>query len=468
MKIDKRLFGLNPFEAVRHDSRLRSQIQEGIARKKSYLAKEEKAKVAREKYVNRERRRFLDLAAKAGLGSQAFKASSLIAGALAGRHAFAQDAFQNKNVVFLYVSQGAPGDQWLPSSPQGTPAVSTVYRDNGVSELMGFRHVDVVIPGHSSARQAMGDPQTQWHLHTPTIDMRIADVIGATSPYKMMYLGANALLGLNNHGEDRELMMISHAGIPVDGPRAAISQFFDAPPIIPNDNGGEKLIAVHEKAIARYKNKLGSDEVERINAHVNAIASLSDRLTADKDKEEPFDISACSTQNVNLFQETLNQGYGQADLIASALACGLTKVAVLQVGDNKAHYNMPGYYGGGVHDGGSHGGNDNDFLNCCRGHHTVGAHMVKKLRDTIGQDGKPLLDNTILVISNCMGDGRSHSSGGSPWAIATGLSGFQSGFSSANGGDCRDFMSAIPVGLGLPAGMYVDQGGDPSKANILI
>lgn len=466
MKFDKRLFGLNPFEAVRHDSRLRSQIQDGIARKKAYLAKEEVAKVTREKHINRERRRFLDLAARAGLGAQAFKASSLIAGALAGRHALAADDLQNKNVVFVYWSQGAPGDQWLPGSPQATRGVSDIYRDNGVSELMGFRHVDVEIPGHSSARQALGDPQQQWHLHVPTVDMRIAEVLGATSPYKMMYLGANALMGLNR-GEPRELLMASHAGLPVDGPRAAINQFFNAPPVIPNDNGSEKLVAVHEKAIARFKNKLGNDEVERMQAHVDAIASLSDRLAAEKDQVEPFDVSACSTQNVNMFQETLNQGYGQADLIASALACGLTKVAVLQVGDNKAYYNMPGFYNGGVHDGGSHGGNYNDFLNCCRGHHTVGAHMIKKLRDTTGQDGKRLIDNTIVVITNCMGDGRNHASGNSPWAIATGLSGFQSGFSSGNGGNCRDFMSAIPVGLGLPAGMYVDLGGNASRANIL-
>lgn len=465
MKFDKRLFGLNPFEIVRHDSRLRSKIQDGIARKKAYLAQEEVAKVAREKYVNRERRRFLDLAARAGLGSQAFKASSLIAGALAGRHAWAQDSFQNKNVVFVYFSQGAPGDQWLPASPQATRGVSDIYRDNGVSELMGFRHVDVEIAGHSSARQAMGDPQDKWHLHVPTVDMRIADVIGATSPYKMMYLGANALMALNR-AEPRELMMISHAGIPVDGQQATLKQYFDAPPVIPNDNGGEKLVAVHEKAIARFKNKLGGEEVERMKAHVDAIASLSDRLNAEKNQEEPFDVSACNTQNIDMFQETLRQGYGQADLIASAFACGLTKVAVLQVGDNKAYYNMPGFHGGGVHDA-SHSGDYGAFFNSCRGHHTVGAHMIKKLRDTKGQDGKSLLDNTIVVITNCMGDGRDHSSGNSPWAIATGISGFQTGFSSSGGGNCRDFMSAIPIGLGLPAGMYVDLGGDASRANIL-
>ena len=466
MKMNKKIFGLTPSEAVRHDSRLKHSMADGTRDKKAFLASEEKASLERQKFVNKDRRRFLDLIGKAGVSLQALGGSSLVAGAFASRNALAAEDFMNKNVVFVYVSQGAPGDQWLPDAPNATRGASDPYRDNGVSDLMAFRHVNVEVNGHASGRQALGDPQLQFHLHKPTVDMRIAEVIGGTTPYGMMYLGANALMGMNQFGEPKELLMISDAGIPVDGPRAALNQFFNSPPAIKNDNGPKQLIAVQERAVNALKSKLGADEYSRIQSHLDALTKLESRIVS-KDEEEPFNLGACNQQGINLFQETLNQGYGQADVIASAFACGLTKVAVLQVGDNKAHYTMPGFFDREVHGDGSHSGNYNDFISCCRGHQTVPAYMLKKLKDTTGADGKPLIDNTVFVVTNCMGDGREHTPFASPWGMATRMSGFQNGFSKGDGGNCRDFISAIPVGMGLPDGMYTNLGGDPSRANIL-
>ncbi len=129
---------------------------------------------------------------------------------------------------------------------------------------------------------------------------------------------------------------------------------------------------------------------------------------------------------------------------------------------------MPGHFGGAVHASGSHSGNYNDYRKCGYGHQTVPAKMLQLLRDTPDADGAPLIDSTLFVISNCMGDGRTHTTNSSPWGFATGLPGFQNGFSRGGGGNCKDFFSAIPIGLDLPPGTYVNVPGNPEKANILV
>ena len=435
-----------------------AEIRDAERSHKRYLIQEAERAEQRKKLITKQRRRFFELLARAGIALPLLRHSSLLAGVFSSRFALAEThPWANKKVVFVCNSQGADPNAWLPDSANAMRDVSAPYAS--VAGFTHFRQINVLVEGHASARQAMGDPQTQWHLHKPTMDARLADVLGATTPYSYLYIGAQANISINR-GDPKELFTVSSLGIPIDNPRDTFNKFFGSKPPDKNDRTWQQLFDAQRRTIDDMKTKLGGEEAVRLGKHLDSLELIEARLI--KESKEPFNIEACKAPGINLNDvETIRAGKTQADIIAGALSCGLTKVVTLQVGDNQGRYTVPDSgYGGEVHSGASHGGNRGAHTNVMRYHHTIPAYLIKKLSETTDADGKPLIESTVVAVVNDMGDGVTHASGQSPWALATKISGFRQGFSKLNRGETRDFHGAIPKGMGIPDNLYVPMGSD--------
>lgn len=426
-------------------------VMTGVANETIRRREEEQWREKVKLHAGQQRRKFLDMVAKTGISTAMLRNSSLVLGALSSRYALAAGGFAGKRVVVISLTQGCPGDQWLPNGPNDTREVSHPYKDRGVSGLTAFRHVNVINGGHSSQYQALGS--TDRFGFKPTFDMNIAAVMGVTTPYSNMHLGANALTSVRN-GAPQFLFSISNDGQAVDGPKATLDRFFNSAPAPKEDKGAQMLIDLQRKNVEALKSKLGVDEQIRMQAHLDAISKLQEKLVP-KDAM-PFNLAACNKSGPTFNGDTLAQGRDQAKLIASAFACGLTNIAVLQVGDNQVPFH-----------GHAHSGNFGAFVGECRAQQEVPAEMLKLLVDTKDANGQPLINSTVLLVTNDMGNGNDHGPGNSPWAMATKLPEFKTGFSAGGGGNCRDFFTAVAQGLGLPDGTYTDQKGNASAANIL-
>lgn len=351
--------------------------------------------------------------------------------------------------------------------------VSQKWGEYDVADLCNFRLVDTGVDGHASSRQALGDPTNSWSMQKDSYDIRLANVLGQTTPYKRIYLAVNANLAIER-GEDSRLHYIS--GIadggdnvgqpsPIHGPQAALERLFQAPPNVENDDSFLSVFDAHAKALKSIKNKLGKDEKDRLDAHVTSLADVQTKL--ETLKEKPFDIAQCNRPNGTDSRHTRELGMAQADIIVAALACGLTNVATLQVGDNKAYFGWdPACNCASIHDDGSHGGNMDLFLNTMGAQQEVAAYLLKKLTETTDLNGETLYSNSVFASVNCMGSGYTHQSQGSPWLLATPLPGFKTGFNKGDGGRGDDFVGSIPVGLGISMGLY-EHTGDPTKSGLI-
>ena len=147
-----------------------AQAQEAKVNYARYAREHEKTHERAQKQINKDRRGFLDMLHKAGIGASLLRVSSLAAGLMASRYALA--AGGGKKVIYCYLDSGAATGHWLPRSATSMNTVTKVYGPQGtdVASLCHFRQVNVALSGHSAAHQSLGALQSG----VPTMDARIA------------------------------------------------------------------------------------------------------------------------------------------------------------------------------------------------------------------------------------------------------------------------------------------------------
>lgn len=400
----------------------------------------------REKALQKGRRSFLDMMGKAGISTQLLKVSPLLGGMMATRHAAAQGV-SNKRVVYCYMNSGAQNDKFLPTSATNMNVVTKPYGDQGVANICNFRQVNVMQEGHANATQAIGVPG----YGIPTMDARIAGVLGATTPYSAVYLGSQA----TTSG-----VLCSTLGPCTDDPAKAFSDLFKAPPpTVATDDTYKTAFNSQLSAIERIKAKLGGEETARLETHVDALVKMQTNMEAQLSGEGP-DVASCGGEVGAVNNSNIQaRGRSQADIIVAALQCGLTNVATLQLGNHQGDwYGHNTAYKGDAHNScHSAGGETNDEL--VRYLTDVPAYFLSKLMSTEGPDGLPLIQTTVFVQVTCMGNGRDHSRENGPFMVATQMPGFSNSFSAASGGTTEDLNGAIPRGLGIE-GMLQGMGSD--------
>lgn len=402
-----------------------------------------KAVESQQRHNQKERRNFLDMVGKAGIASSTLRYSSLLGGVMTARYAQAADS--PKRVVFCYLNSGAPANDFRPSSATNMAGGSYHFgpQSHNVAGVCKFRGVDTEKNVHSSARQALGGVK----FGVNTIDADLGSALGATSFYSSIFLGTNATPG----GTDSAII-ISSAGLPIEKPTEAAKKFFGAPPSVGNDDTFKKSFEAQKAAIASVKQKLSTEEQERLSKHLSALETLEARVTA-QNSASAVDLSSCEPNlsadpDKGNIPGMVNHAKAQADVIVAAFACDITRVAVLQVGNHQGQgWVYKGYDGHGA----GHSGGASIWNAMMTDLFEIPAYFIKKLSQTNDSNGRPLIESTAFCHVSCGGNGLSHNSTDAPFLLATKLPEFGGGGFSAKGtsATARNFFSEVAQGLGV-------------------
>jgi hypothetical protein len=429
-------------EAMEHVKKL----EEIPAARNAYLKEDyfSGAKQERENFVKQDRRRFLDLVFKSGISAGLLRGSAILGGVVANRHAMAQDA-TNKRVIFCYLNSGAASGTWMPSSASTMNQITRPYGPQGfnVSDICHFRQIDVVTGGHQTALNSLGVTD----YNSPTMDKRIASVLGSSTPRSSIYLGAKA----TTNGT-----LCSNIGPCQDNPAQALKDIFGATGgggggggTTP-DNTYALSYDAQLRALESIKSKLSTEEYARYQEHIDSLKKIKTNLAAQNSSSSTPTTTNCGSSITPSVANMQATGKSQADVIVAALACGITKVATLQLGNHQGDW--LGHNTSWTQDAhqACHGApNNSAFVEMWRYLSDVPAYLIDKLRKTAGPDGQPLINSTVFVQVTCMGNGMDHSSGNAPFIVATKMPGFRSGYSASGGGNIYDLNGAIPKGMGL-------------------
>lgn len=443
-KIDSRFRHLpeeDALEAMEHFKKL----EEGPAALNAYLKDDYYSgnKEKREEFVKKDRRRFLDLVAKSGISAGLLRSSALLGGILANRHVMAQDA-TNKRVVFCYLNSGAASGTWMPSGASQMNQITRPYGPDGyaVSDICHFRQVDVITSGHATALNSLGVTD----YNSPTMDKRIASVLGSSTPRSSIYLGAKA----TTNGT-----LCSNIGPCTDNPTQAMANIFSGGG--GGGGGGTTVDTTYAlsydaqlRALESIKSKLSTQEYARYQEHIDSLKKIKTNLANQNSSSSTPSTTNCGSNITPSIANMQATGKSQADIIVAALACGITKVATLQLGNHQGDWlGHNTNWSQDAHQA-CHGAPSNAaFIEMWRYLNDVPAYFINKLRTTAGPDGQPLINTTVFVQVTCMGNGMDHTSGNGPFIVATKMPGFASGYSARQGGNVYDLNGAIPKGMGL-------------------
>ncbi len=361
-------------------------------------------------------------------------------------NASAQEARFPKRLILFYTPHGTIWDAWVPTGTTtdfklGPILMPLAKHQKKLVVLSGLNMQDVgvgaphakglpllwtgskLIEDMTFTREdGSGGMYYGWNSG-PSVDQVIAQSLGNATPYPSLELGLRS-----GASKPSNRMIYRDAQRPLEpqiDPWAAFTRLFA---MVDEAQIAERLSAVDllRAELARIKPRIASAERLKIEAHVDAINHLEKRLqtraTACAGPTLPASVNAQNDANTEAVIDS------QMQIIASALACDLTRIASFQytIGDN---------------DNGTY-----PWLGISDGHHTLSHEpesnldakakltqiytwyaskfaRLLDLLDAIPEGDGTLLDNTMVVWGSELGTGVTHSFAPTPFVVAGGASG---------------------------------------------
>ncbi len=216
------------------------------------------------------------------------------------------------------------------------------------------------------------------------------------------------------------------------------------------------MVDANKQGLDALRNKLGAEERYRLEAHVEALTILQNRI----DREEMAaggggtggggtggGSGSCSAPGLTSGTSALQEYKAQGDIAVAALACGLTNVVSIQFNETQASWIPNDGTADAVawnadHHQANHG-NGASLLPAILEYMNKGvAHIIGKLQ-TAG-----IFNQTVVLVVSEMGDGQDHSAGNGPITVASGISGFKGGNRAVGSTHTNVFPDVIKL-LGL-------------------
>lgn len=388
---------------------------------------------------NRTRRKFLDMVTKAGVSSALMKASPFVGGAMVNRFAEAAEGRPKRFLAFSYPA-GAPQGSWLPQSLGSMNQCTQPLLD--VAQYCRFKLVDVIGGGHGAAHAALNVGSGT------SFDQQLAKLIGADNPYPSLGLGVRCLT------KQDLISRINGQGIvPESDADAAFNRLFNGPP-----PGGaaqalyekqNKVLDNNKLALEELMKRLGQEEKERLQSHLESLELIDKRLLNASQFEPP---AGCSNPALASANATDNAGGCKSeimlmsDIAITAMKCGFTNVATIQLDDSQSNWQYQGSFTEAHHQT-CHGRGRNDVITITRYINEAVAYTIKTLAETPDPAGGMMIDNTVFLQVTDQ-DGITHTTGGCPNILATRMPEF--GSAGVGGGSSnRALMNDIAEGFGL-------------------
>ena len=272
------------------------------------------------------------------------------------RRARATNGATAKRLIIFYYPDGIPGvsqngdaSLWDPNGPVLAPL--TPY----ASSLVYFKGLSMG-PTDSGSH-----PGGAKKLLTATdggngmsIDRRLASTVGAGDPFDMLYLGAQ--VNGDNPSGDMYISYVSPGNTtpPEDDPVAAFARVFGGSGSSSGGGGsGDAARAMRQVSVldnsaqelAQLEAQLGATEKQKLDLHLQAVREVEQRIRAlgggaascAMPSIDATGIDAQTLYQPELFPQILR---AQTDLMVQAMACGLTRVGVIQAAHHTSNLIM--------------------------------------------------------------------------------------------------------------------------------
>ncbi len=292
-----------------------------------------------------------------------------------------------------------------------------------------------------------------------SIDQHLSRSIGASSPWRHLYLGAQA--NVNGASGDKHVSYPS-PGVsiaPEDDPRRAFQLLFgsavpasDPASTDPGTSADAAKKSVLDAVIAdvqALQAKLGTVERAKLDLHLESLREVEQRIggvvippeSQASCGEPALDTGALTDSTLyapEVFPDILR---AQIDLMVLAMSCGITRVGTIQASHHTSELLMSRFAGTSLHDpsydmrshqashyGAGHDPNDVEyraFLEQGKWWASQFAYLLQRLAETPEGDGS-MLDHSICVLVTEVCDGNTHSHDDMPFVVAGGAGGYWS------------------------------------------
>jgi hypothetical protein len=371
-----------------------------------------------------------------------------------------------RRLILFHWPQGLPvgwgaadGGWWYPSTfgPEWTPTAglqplvdANVIDDVNVLSGLTYRQIHASVGAHGHAAAYMtgytalpesagsSEPTTQG----PSVDQVAGQRIGKATKF------ASVSTGLYDQGEGWWSWSAAGVRAPLEvSPRQLWNRLFsdlDLDPAAADKAAArtKSVLDFVEEDIASLQGELGASDRQRLDEHLTTIRELERQV-------EAGGVSAECSQPA----EPQDVAYGDADcdayaklmidLVAMALRCDLTRVAMVSLGPSQnyrtfPHVDVPYTYHNVAHSGGAMGGPDIDqtgedrdaiYRRIALWHMEMLAYFVQALKGSDGAEN--LLADSAFIASSEFSSGNMHLHEFLPVVVAGGLGGMATGQSIA-------------------------------------
>lgn len=363
-----------------------------------------------------------------------------------------------ERVIFFFFPDGVPGasqigepSRWHPSGSESDFTLPDV-----LSPLASLKDDCVFFNGLTSGPADNNNhPGGAKKLLTnmdggngQSIDQFLAQTVGADRPFRHLYLGVQA--NVNNASGDKHISYPSagNSTPPQDNPIIAFDNLFGS--VGGGGGGGPDPDLLAQKSVIdnslaelnELRAQLGDSEAAKLDIHLEALREIELRVQGLIDGgsggftcENPsLDTGSLAPDNLYdpaVFPDIMR---AQIDVMVQAMACGLTRVGVLQASHHTSELIMSRFPGTEMYDPNfdmrshqaSHYGDRHDegrreftdFVKQRRWFVEQFAYLISSLAALPEGDGTTMLDNSVILLMSEVEDGNTHSHYNLPFILA--------------------------------------------------
>lgn len=425
-----------------------------------------------------DRRKFLKMAGAAAAGAAAIPAVPSLG--------WGEKTPPTRLVIF-FSANGTIRDRWR---PEGSGDQFTIPEDGILTPLRSIKDKLLVVEGvdmeSTNAGPGDGHQRGMGHMLTGTellegdkfegggnsgtvgyaggisVDQFIAEKVHDGERFKSLEFGVQS-------GGPNVWSRMSYKGPgqpvePEQNPFRAFDNLFK--PVVQNQKKMER-IRTRRKSVLDFvksdlkqvKKRASKRDRDRVERHATAVRELERQLTSGDERgvacEPPNQGSAFDPQDSRNFPKT---GKTMMDMIVGALSCRLTRVASIQwdksvsgvkptwLGIDEGHHSM------------SHEDEkwEQELVEVNRWYAEQFAYLVEEL-DAIPEGDGTVLDNTIVLWCNELGDGSRHSRTDMPFVLAGGGGYFKTGEYLEVDRPHNDLLTSLCRAMGVEATSFGNQ-----------
>jgi hypothetical protein len=365
-----------------------------------------------------------------------------------------------KRFIVFYFPDGIVGQSqanepslWTPSGSESSFTLS-----DSLSPLQAYKDRCVFFKGLSMGPTDSGShPGGAKKLLTATdggngisIDQHLAQAVGGSDPFPLLYLGAQA--NANNASGDMHISYVAPGFTtpPEDDPVVAFNRVFAGTGTTMGSGGGSadnsKKLSILDRSreeLQALQARLGDTEKSKLDLHLQAVREVEMRIQAlgggggmpascGQPQIDAAGLGPDTLYAPEMFPKILR---AQTDLMVQAMACGMTRVGVIQAAHHTSDLIMSRFANTPLYEQGfdmrshqaSHYGATHD-----PSHHEY-ADYVKQVRwwvDQFGyllgqlaarpEDGGTMLDHSLVLLCTEICDGNTHLHDDMPFVLAGG------------------------------------------------